>query len=203
MISPPETIDRTLIEQRLFQRVTTKLTKVRCVKVPLRKYGGERGIRTLGTVARTTVFETAPFDHSGTSPRRFRALSGQVWAQKGGRTIHIPLAKLKRAGKEIPRRNTTMFKRCNAGKQSRIEPHTHRTCRDLYTQIANQSEGFFIYGLKTGIITAYGCIKTAFLGCSTELFLDSQTLLTIVRGKSGRRSHSCAYLLASFYQATT
>jgi hypothetical protein len=31
--------------------------------------GGERGIRTLGTLARSTVFETAPFDHSGTSPR--------------------------------------------------------------------------------------------------------------------------------------
>ena len=31
--------------------------------------GGETGIRTLGGVAPTTVFETAPFDHSGTSPR--------------------------------------------------------------------------------------------------------------------------------------
>ena len=30
--------------------------------------GGETGIRTLGTLARSTVFETAPFDHSGTSP---------------------------------------------------------------------------------------------------------------------------------------
>ena len=30
--------------------------------------GGEGGIRTLGTLASTTVFETAPFDHSGTSP---------------------------------------------------------------------------------------------------------------------------------------
>ena len=30
--------------------------------------GGEGGIRTLGTRKRTTVFETAPFDHSGTSP---------------------------------------------------------------------------------------------------------------------------------------
>ena len=30
--------------------------------------GGERGIRTLGALARTTVFETAPFNHSGTSP---------------------------------------------------------------------------------------------------------------------------------------
>ncbi len=29
---------------------------------------GEGGIRTLGTVARTTVFETVPFDRSGTSP---------------------------------------------------------------------------------------------------------------------------------------
>lgn len=30
--------------------------------------GGEGGIRTHGTIASTTVFETAPFDHSGTSP---------------------------------------------------------------------------------------------------------------------------------------
>jgi hypothetical protein len=30
--------------------------------------GGEGGIRTHGTLARTTVFETAPIDHSGTSP---------------------------------------------------------------------------------------------------------------------------------------
>jgi hypothetical protein len=30
--------------------------------------GGEAGIRTLGGVAPTTVFETAPFNHSGTSP---------------------------------------------------------------------------------------------------------------------------------------
>ncbi len=33
------------------------------------KSGGETGIRTLGGLAPTTVFETAPFDHSGTSPR--------------------------------------------------------------------------------------------------------------------------------------
>ena len=31
--------------------------------------GGERGIRTPGTLARSTVFETAPFNHSGTSPK--------------------------------------------------------------------------------------------------------------------------------------
>ena len=31
--------------------------------------GGETGIRTLGTRKGSTVFETAPFDHSGTSPR--------------------------------------------------------------------------------------------------------------------------------------
>ncbi len=33
--------------------------------------GGETGIRTLGTVARTVVFETTPFDHSGISPHYF------------------------------------------------------------------------------------------------------------------------------------
>ena len=31
--------------------------------------GGETGIRTLGTRESTTVFETAPFDHSGISPQ--------------------------------------------------------------------------------------------------------------------------------------
>jgi hypothetical protein len=30
--------------------------------------GGEGGIRTLGTVARTLVFETSQFNHSCTSP---------------------------------------------------------------------------------------------------------------------------------------
>ena len=30
--------------------------------------GGEGGIRTHGTVTGTTVFETVPIDHSGTSP---------------------------------------------------------------------------------------------------------------------------------------
>ena len=34
------------------------------------EFGGETGIRTLGGVAPTTVFETAPFDRSGISPRR-------------------------------------------------------------------------------------------------------------------------------------
>ena len=32
---------------------------------------GEKGIRTLGTRKRSTVFETAPFDHSGISPQPF------------------------------------------------------------------------------------------------------------------------------------
>ena len=35
----------------------------------LMENGGEGGIRTHGTLAGSTVFETAPFDHSGTSPR--------------------------------------------------------------------------------------------------------------------------------------
>ena len=37
-------------------------------KVRFGMTGGEGGIRTHGTIASTTVFETAPFDHSGTSP---------------------------------------------------------------------------------------------------------------------------------------
>ena len=38
------------------------------VFTPSLDIGGEGGIRTPGTRERTTVFETAPFDHSGTSP---------------------------------------------------------------------------------------------------------------------------------------
>ncbi len=38
-------------------------------KYPIFICGGETGIRTLGGLAPTTVFETAPFDHSGTSPQ--------------------------------------------------------------------------------------------------------------------------------------
>lgn len=37
--------------------------------------GGETGIRTLGTITSTTVFETAPIDHSGISPHVTRAWS--------------------------------------------------------------------------------------------------------------------------------
>ncbi len=36
--------------------------------------GGEGGIRTPGTLASTSVFETDPFDHSGTSPGKNAAL---------------------------------------------------------------------------------------------------------------------------------
>ena len=37
--------------------------------VPTGQTGGGSGIRTHGTLARTTVFETAPFDRSGIPPR--------------------------------------------------------------------------------------------------------------------------------------
>jgi hypothetical protein len=44
------------------------------------KNGGQTGIRTLGTITSTTVFETAPIDHSGICPHVIRAL---VNTQKG------------------------------------------------------------------------------------------------------------------------
>jgi hypothetical protein len=37
----------------------------------IEKDGGERGIRTLGTVARTRDFQSRTIGHSVTSPRRF------------------------------------------------------------------------------------------------------------------------------------
>jgi hypothetical protein len=47
--------------------------------------GGETGIRTLGTLARSTVFETAPFDRSGISPLRRRHRGCRRRAQGGSR----------------------------------------------------------------------------------------------------------------------
>ena len=44
-----------------------KIAKIAAISM---RSGGEGGIRTHGTVTRTTVFETVPFDHSGTSPAR-------------------------------------------------------------------------------------------------------------------------------------
>ena len=54
------------LQKRGFWRICTN-------KKPIAKamgfnFGGEEGIRTPGPRKRTTVFETAPFDHSGTSP---------------------------------------------------------------------------------------------------------------------------------------
>ena len=46
-------------------RVAKRTSKI---NVTVEILGGEGGIRTLGTLTRSTVFETAPFDHSGTSP---------------------------------------------------------------------------------------------------------------------------------------
>ncbi len=54
--------------------------------------GGEGGIRTHGTVARTSVFETDPFDRSGTSPRCAGRGRRQGSLVEGSRRIIISLA---------------------------------------------------------------------------------------------------------------
>ena len=46
------------------------------IKHMRKRHGGEGGIRTHGTRKGSTVFETAPIDHSGTSPRL-----GVVWGR--------------------------------------------------------------------------------------------------------------------------
>ena len=55
-------------EAKPFETTTISAPHGAPVRVRNRDDGGERGIRTLGGVAPTTVFETAPFDHSGISP---------------------------------------------------------------------------------------------------------------------------------------
>ena len=76
--------------------------------------GGEGGIRTHGTLTRTTVFETAPIGHSGTSPCRAAArliptrpigrnasritVGRREWITRHGIRIRIPVAKIELIG---------------------------------------------------------------------------------------------------------
>ena len=54
------------------QKLRSELTRLTLAKLAYAKAtaseGGERGIRTLDTLAGITVFETAPIGHSGISP---------------------------------------------------------------------------------------------------------------------------------------
>ena len=55
--------------KRLFENDPKSLENKRILQLSdVNQSSGEGGIRTLGTVARTPVFETGPIDHSGTSP---------------------------------------------------------------------------------------------------------------------------------------
>lgn len=49
--------------------------------------GGEGGIRTLDELTPITVFETAAFDHSATSPHRSRLFCRLPWSASKGRPI--------------------------------------------------------------------------------------------------------------------
>lgn len=67
-------LHRTLRSLRSFLRVQI-LFFIKKINSHIFRYdylspGGERGIRTLGTVAGSLVFETSQFNHSCTSPRR-------------------------------------------------------------------------------------------------------------------------------------
>ncbi len=59
--------------------------------------GGEGGIRTHGPLARSTVFETAPFDHSGTSPQDIPRLSMENVDEQP----HYPGSGFRRAKREV------------------------------------------------------------------------------------------------------
>src|ERR1700754_168872 len=67
----------------------------------VRPGGGEGGIRTHGTREGTTVFETVPIDHSGTSPQK----SGCDRPEPGGREARA-LAQAPRLAKRLARGGT-------------------------------------------------------------------------------------------------
>ena len=61
--------------ERLWERRPALACKLLIWKGFPARYGGGSGIRTPGTLARTTVFETAPIDRSGIPPRRRRGVA--------------------------------------------------------------------------------------------------------------------------------
>ena len=63
-----------------------------------RASGGETGIRTLGGVTPTTVFETAPFDHSGISPLDDTLMRVRAGVQGHVRAQHIEPARSPQPG---------------------------------------------------------------------------------------------------------
>ncbi len=69
--------------------------------------GGGGGIRTHGTASRTTVFETAPFDHSGTPPRDIavgsRQAPGMPPAREGRETSAATAARQQARASRQPR----------------------------------------------------------------------------------------------------
>ena len=65
--------------------------------------GGEGGIRTHGTLARTTVFETVPIDHSGTSPRSAGEHTRQGAARNAIRPCEGPVYEARRICRAFPR----------------------------------------------------------------------------------------------------
>ena len=89
-----------------------------------RASGGETGIRTLGGVTPTTVFETAPFDHSGISPRsaapgpcRDPPLVGASRARTGGLASSRRRPRWTMAGS--PKH------RCPSFQSGRVSPHRY------------------------------------------------------------------------------
>lgn len=98
--------------------------------------GGEAGIRTLGTLARPTVFETAPFDRSGTSPRTCprpntwcagrRSTSGadHTQARPGGQAVsRYELPATRRRACCVPR--GAAVSPAEAAGKARISRHSH------------------------------------------------------------------------------
>ncbi len=79
-----------------------KTVPVRAVSlVRNRDGGGETGIRTPGTLSRSTVFKTAAFDHSATSPRvpRMRTVRTPFRRDRSADVCGLPTAGKQKPGK--------------------------------------------------------------------------------------------------------
>lgn len=109
-------------------QITTRLKNRKSLGVWGRLSGGGREIRTLGTLTRSTVFETAPFNHSGTPPpivrylRRYQRQARKTCERRGSTArAHLPAT---RCGREIFAPQSPVWTVDTGGWRRIVRPHS-------------------------------------------------------------------------------
>ena len=110
-VKPPNCLNELLLAAVIW--VISRESKYASLRTRI-SYSGEGGIRTLGGPEPTTVFETVPFNHSGTSPRGITYQVYQCLVMRWRRDYNLNFG-------------LTTVLRLNASLDNRLPACSHRT----------------------------------------------------------------------------